>query len=462
MENITGFGAHSAQEVEQLQKALAIGAEYATTTPGNLTGGPALAMESLDRTLRTVTYGMQHLRLWKDIVKESVGQTVHEMNVQNGYGKDTSPFYQMGSNPVSTDAGYNRDVAIVKYLGTRGSVQLNLTQIQAAHGPVIAREVKNKTVELLGKMERALFEADSEIHALEFDGIDKLITSKAENPKYKSVEFVGYTDGADGNSPVIDVRGDISEEVLERAALTAVNNFSYPMDLYLDTHAHSTFSRQFYAKERVRPGETSAAGYLIPEFAGSLNFKLKGNVFNIPRKIALSVATTSQAAPVPSAFATPADAASKFSAGDAGTYSYIISAVYADGETLPSAQQATAVAAGDRVEAVLTYSGSPIYFNVFRAPVGATVGHKWIGRIAPAGTAALHVLDRNARLPGHGKAYLLMHDAEALCFKQLGTLTKFDLAVVDTSYSFNILLHGMPVCPLPRKHVILANVQSAV
>jgi hypothetical protein len=43
---------------------------------------------------------------------------------------------------------YARDIAIVKYLGTFGQVQHNLTLIQAAHGPVVAREVKNKTIEL--------------------------------------------------------------------------------------------------------------------------------------------------------------------------------------------------------------------------------------------------------------------------------------------------------------------------
>jgi hypothetical protein len=35
---ITGFGAHSMEEVGELYKALSIGDEYATTTPGNLSG----------------------------------------------------------------------------------------------------------------------------------------------------------------------------------------------------------------------------------------------------------------------------------------------------------------------------------------------------------------------------------------------------------------------------------------
>lgn len=133
---MTGFGAHTVGEVEELQKALSIGSEYSSTLPGNLSGGAALAVEDLDRTLKIVTHSLQDLRLWKDINKEKVGQTVHEYNVQNSYGQEVSPFFQMGSTPQATDASYNRDLAIVKYLGTQGQVQHNLTLIQAAHGPV--------------------------------------------------------------------------------------------------------------------------------------------------------------------------------------------------------------------------------------------------------------------------------------------------------------------------------------
>lgn len=53
---------------------------------------------------------------------------------QNAYGAEVSPFFAMGGTPTATDAGYNRDTFQVKYLGTQGSVQHNLTLIQSAHG----------------------------------------------------------------------------------------------------------------------------------------------------------------------------------------------------------------------------------------------------------------------------------------------------------------------------------------
>lgn len=458
---LTGFGAHTSAEVEQLQKALSIGSEYATTVPGSLTQGAALAVEDLDRTLKLVTHGMEHLKLWKDISKEKVSQTVHEYNIQNRYGQEVSPFFQMGGTPTQTDAGYNRDVALVKYLGTQGQVQHNLTLIQAAHGPVVAREVKNKTIELLARNERAMFEANSAINALEYDGVDTLITSGDTNPKYQASAFVGYDSGtAATNSIIIDQRGQVlDEDVCEEACLRAINNFGMPMDAYLSTDIHSRFSRAFYAKQVTRPGDSSNAGYRVPEFDGTLNFRFKGNLFCRPRRTPLVSAISAQAAPVISAHAAASDAASQFAAADAGTYSYVMSAVYADGETLPSANAEQAVTAGQSVSLTATYSGAPLYMNIFRAAVGTTAGWEFIARVAPAGSGtSMALVDKNAILPGLGSMRLLMHDPDALVFKQLGSMIKYDLAVTDTSYKWLQLLYGMIVIPARRKHIIVKNI----
>lgn len=457
-QSLTGFGQHSSAQVEEIQKALSIGDQYATLTPGNLSGGAALAVEDLDRTLKLVTHGMDHLKLWKDIIRDKVGQTVHEYNIQNSYGQEVSPFFQMGGTPVNTDAGYNRDVAIVKYLGTQGQVQHNLTLIQAAHGPVVAREVKNKTVELLARNERAMFEADSDINALEYDGIESLMRKKSGLAKYKSTAFSGY-DVSSTDSPFIDRRGQIlDEDSCEEACLRAINNFGMPMDMYLSTDIHSQFSRAFYAKEVVRPGDKTAAGYMVPEFLGTLNFKFKGSLFNRPRRIPMGSSVSASAAPTQANFTSPADAASQFAASDAGTYGYRISAVYADGETLASATSGTAVAAGDKVAVEISYSGSPLYFNVFRAPVGTVAGHEFIKRVKPLGSGVAHDIDFNAKLPGLGSAFLLMHDPSVLSFKQLGSMIKYDLAVTDTSYRWLQLLYGMIVINAPRKNIIIENI----
>lgn len=457
-QELTGFGSHSVQEVEELQKALSIGNEHATTTPGNLTGGAALAVEDLDRTLKLVTHSMEHLRLWKDIIKQKTSQTVSEYNVQNSYGKEVSPFFAMGGTPTPTDAQYNRDVFVVKYLGTQGQVQHNLTLIQAAHGPVVAREVKNKTIELLSRNERAMFDADSDIQALEYDGIYKQISVKESIAKYKSTSFAGYESAGSNDSVIIDAAGaGLDEDMCEEACLRSINNFGMPMDMYMSTDVHSSFSRAFYAKERVRPGDRTAAGYLVPEFSGSLNFKFKPSLFNRPRKAPLSSTVSASAAPTLANILSPVDAASQFTAADAGTYSYKVSAVMADGETLPSAAISFAVSAGDKVTIEVSYAGAPLYFNVFRAPVGATSGWEFTKRIKPMGTGVAHDVDFNEFVPGSAKAFLLMHDPDVLSWRQLGSLIKYDLAVTNTSYQWLQLLYGGIIVQAPRKNIIIKN-----
>jgi hypothetical protein len=456
--SMTGFGSHSAAQIEALQKALSISQNYGTTAPGSLSGGSALAVEDLDRTLKLVTHGLEHLKLWKDIIKEKVPQTVHEYNVQNSYGQEVSPFFSMGGNPVSTDANYDREVIQVKYLGTQGQVQHNLTLIQAAHGPVIAREVKNKTIELLARNERAMFDADASINSLEYDGILKQIRTKEALSQYKSTAFAGYDSAGSDESVILDIRGQFDDEVAERMALKNVNNFGMAMDCYLGTDIHSKFSRDFYNKQRTLPGETLTSGNRVKEHTGTIDYRFKPSLFNRPRKSPLASSVSGGAAPTLANLASPADAASEFGSSDAGTYGYKVSLVFADGETVPSSEISGAVAAGDKVTIEISYVGSPLYANVFRSPLGgAGAGWEFIGRIALGVSGSAMDVDFNNQLPGSARAFLLMHDSDALCWKQLGSMIKYDLAVTDTSYKWLQLLYGTPLVSAARKQTVAEN-----
>jgi len=455
--SMTGFGSHSASEVEALQKALSISQNYGTSAPNSLAGGTALSVEDLDRTLKLVTFGLEHLKLWKDIIKERVPQVVHEYNVQNSYGEEVSPFFAMGGTPLSTDANYNREVIQIKYLGTQGQVQHNLTLIQAAHGPVIAREVKNKTIELLSRNERAMFESDSSINALEYDGLDKQIRTKETDLTYKSTAFAGYESAGANESVILDVRSVFTDDIAEDMALKNVNNFGMAMDCYIGTDVHSRFSKDFFSKQRTLPGETLTSGNRVKEHTGTIDYRFKPSLFNRPRKTPLGVAVSAGAAPTLATLASPVDGASKFLTADAGTYSYVVSLSFQDGETIASSEINGAVTAGDRVDIDITYVGNPLYANVFRAPVGTITGHEFIGRIALGASGSTHAVDYNINLPGKAKAFLLMHDSDAMCWKQLGSMIKYDLAVTDTSYKWLQLLYGTPLITAARKHTIAEN-----
>jgi len=74
-EGVVGFGATSQQEVDELNKALAAGSDI--NKPAVAAGeGFALRVESLEQTLKVVTYRMEHIKLWKAIPKLAAYNTV--------------------------------------------------------------------------------------------------------------------------------------------------------------------------------------------------------------------------------------------------------------------------------------------------------------------------------------------------------------------------------------------------
>ena len=457
LENINGFGQNSLEQLEKIQKGLSISQNYGAVAPNTLTGGSAMAVENLDRTLKLVTASLEHLKLWKDIVKDRVDQKVFQYNVQNSYGAETSPFFQMGGNPTQTTSTLNRDYVQIKNLGTQGSVTHDLTLISAAHGPAIAREVKNKTVELLQKNERAMFDADSSIQALEYDGVFAQVLAKQDSANYNSTSFVGYSDTSDSKA-ILDIRAAFDDEVAERMALKNLNGFGMAMDCYLGTDTHSRFSRDYFLKQRTVPGAVLTSGNRVNSHTGSIDFRYKPSTFCRPRVLPLAVTVSASAAPTLANATTPANAASEFATADAGTYGYKISLVYADGETLPSSEISIAVAAGDKVNVEITFTGAPLYANVFRTAVGGAGSNwKFTKRIALTTSGAATDIDFNSFVPGSAKAFLLQHDIDVFCWKQLGSMVKFDLGVTNTSYTWNQLLYGTPLVMAPHKLTIAKN-----
>ena len=480
----TGFGSHSAAEVEQLQKALGLGGQggtdpadaggfnsYANQTPGLFRDGNALAVEDLDRTLKLVTFGLEHLRLWKDILKERVPQVVHEYNIQNAYGEsDASPFFQMGATPVETDAQYARDVVQIKYLGTKGAVLHNLTLIQAAHGPVVAREVKNKTIELLARNERFMFDASSTLNAEEYDGLKYQIISKAASSIYQSKAFEGYGNSVSATEAphILNANGaDFDEDLAEDAALTAVNNFGMPMDMYLGTDVHSAFSRAFYAKQRTVPGESLTSGNRVTEHMGTLDYRFKPSLFNRPKLAPTGVSAD------PSGLSA---GGLTFSDVDGDSNDILIIAVDATGET----SSAGIVPSTTRIIGTGTPSAGVLYFNLYsRLTASSTFADfRFEKRISVAqALAGVNTNEEEFNLPGANSginagtvtlgriagaadAYLLMHDPDVLCWKQLGSMIKYDLAVTTTQYEWLQLLYGTPLVMAPLKNVIVRNLKS--
>lgn len=458
------FNGHSMQDLEEINKALSVGHEYAEQLPQNMEGGAVHQYESLDKTLRLVTYQMKNLKFWVDIPKDQAFNTVEEFDVQNGYGNEASPFFNMGDAPASRDASYSRHVGKVKYIGTQRQVHHNLTLVRAAHGPVVAREIKNGTMYILGQQERWLMEGQEAVNNLEYDGIGKQIVDGDSNSKFQAQAFNGYDVD---NSVVYDMRGEIlDEDFMEDISLTVMNNFGYPTDMYMDTKAHSDFSKTFFPKQRIAaPGTQVRGGITVPDFQSSAGvFALKSNVFRRPRRGYFTAANHADAPATPVFSVAPAaaaNAASKFVAADAGNYFYVASAFNEYGESAGQASAVVAVVAGDRVTFTLADQVGTYGFMIFRtAKGGAATTAEFIKRVAK-GTTTTVVTDDNEDLPGLSKAYLMQMSSDSIQFKQLAPLMKMDLAITGTAFKWMQLHYGMPLSFTPRFNVFVKNIGRA-
>lgn len=115
-EGLNGFGGGSLGDagiLDDLNKAIATGYDVA-----NQTGGGALRPQSLESTLKVLTFQDQHVKLWKKINKIPAYSTAEEYNQLQDYGSDSGAFFNEGGLPREEDTTYQRQVALVKFLGT--------------------------------------------------------------------------------------------------------------------------------------------------------------------------------------------------------------------------------------------------------------------------------------------------------------------------------------------------------
>jgi hypothetical protein len=472
-----GYGTASAQDVDELNKALSAGAGYAGA-PTALTGGGALQVESLDASLKSVTYEMKNIKMWPMIAKDQAFNTIEQYNRQDAFGDQAKGFIAEGALPRSEDASYSRQVQRVRFIGVTRELTHVYTLVRNAHGDAIAREIRNGTMRILEIVERSLFMGRANYQDaaglyngsdaaildadLSWDGLDKQIRKGDSDASAKAKAFTGY--GVE-ESVVADSRGSIlDEDVLEDDSRIIAENFGQANVMMLDTKSHSDLGRQFYPKERVVPMGVAQgkAGFVLQQFvASSGSFDLVSDVFLRPKRGQQAV-SDGPAAPAAPAMAASADANSKFAAADAGTYSYKVAAINAAGEGPLSAAASQAIIAGEKAELTIAGVAGAIAYAVYRAPIGSTSNHEFIGMIAPAAVGAGALFkDLNHKLPGLAQSFLLSNEAEVMRFKQLAPLMKMDLAIVATAYRWMQLLYGTPIVYAPRKCLVRQNIGRA-
>lgn len=463
----SGFGNGSEADIQELSKALEAGYQQGA----GKTGGSALRVESLEASLKVLTYSSSHVKFWKKLPKSPAYSTIEEYNQLTDYGGDASPFTQEGELPQATDSSYIRRSQFVKFLGTTREVTHQATLVHPAHGDLIALENQNGILWLLQQVERHLFSGDSSLafdgESEQWDGLDAMIDS----------------------SMVIDLEGGTLQEAdIEEAANLIIENFGFPTDMFLGTRTMSDLVKTFYPRERIQMpapmnGQIGNTVQTMATQAGVIEFNPDVFIRKTPTPPA---GATSASAP-----ATPASIAAGAAAGTTGDHnkgapagtsylSYVVTACNRFGESAPTAVLGAAVALTQANKDAGTYLPLTVtnpavigafpaeYFKIYRSEASSTnavpaslSSYALIAQVPASSQAASGTTvynDVNLILPFTSSAYLGELTPSVLTFRQLMPLMKMDLAVLSPAYRWMILLYGTPILFAPKKWMRFLNI----
>jgi hypothetical protein len=462
-----GFGNASSNHLEDLRKALSAG--YQTNSP-SLTGGGALRVQSLESSLKVLTNTEKNYVFWQDVEKKAAYSTVEEFNTLLNYGPDNGGFNFEGVLPEQDDTSYQRNVALVKFLGTTRSVSHPMTLVRPAHGEVIALENKNGILWILRRLESAFFTGNS---TLMYNGAE-------------GAEFNGLSQQISANN-VIDALGNpLSEELFEEGANLVSVNFGTPTHAFLAKRAMADFGKTVYSKERFMPQQTTVnangeVGYFIQSIqtqSGIIGLRPDVFIQNTPTGPAI-VSPNAPAGPASLSVSATANGNGSFWKEGPGTYLYGATLGNNYGESAVTTATTgnlgtacsiavTAAMQTNTINVAVTLPASfgavlPQFIGIYRSQPNGSVLYRVarVGLTTQTLNAVQTVADLDTVMANTSEAYLGEMSDQVIAFKQLAPLLKMDLAVVGPAFRWMILLYGVLILYAPAKWVKYINVGSS-
>ncbi len=485
-----------ANQAEELLKTLNVGHGY-LGAPTNLVGGGALGTESIDGTLKSVTYDATNLVMWPSIAQDRAYSLVEQYVRTNAYGDGGSPYIPESGSPVMNDAEYTRHGAKVVFFSVRKGVGLASTLVrQNFGGDIEGRETQNGTLWMLEKVERELYKGSADFsNAGLFDGNINAIPMKIQNLnlygidqqiRAGDVDFSAQARAFDGyggtRTVILSKDGDVvSESDYEELATILSENFGRPGEAHQAPRALSDFIKQFFPKERVNQLGVAdgKAGYIVREMVTTAGgIQLRPNVFLKPKE---GKKTQNDRPGVPGAPAGLENAAvqsivvgsgflldqtaagSKLAADD--IYSYEVVCLNEQGEGASSlvSEPVTIATDGNKVSFyILDPSSGPAatHYAVYRTEALGTGTKKFIGFVARNAAKTLFT-DLGNKAPGASQLYMMDMRPEIMVWKQLAPLLKINLAPISTAREFLLWLAGCVIMFAPRKCGMIDNIGRA-
>jgi len=429
-----------------------------------------LVPQSIQPTLDSSTFLNKHIKFWPTLKKVPITSTLYESSVVQSHGNmDLDPWIGEGGVGPKSEATYARQTVRVKFLDEHIEITDvgTMVGITGVNRSALAQRTQDGTLSLLGKLERQLFLADSNLSALSFDGLYKQIRTGAAN---------NYTD-LEGKPATFQ----LLVEVL--GGLAAHPNFAYPTTIMVEPEVWQTLSNQATAHGRHDQVKVRQAGgqiafghrelFVVGPY-GEIKIEPMPLMFYQRLPNAAAAGTYAPAAPVIASAVNPgATVGSKFYADDAGTYIYRVVAVGDGGITAPVNSAGVAVAAGESVDITITDNAIPVegeennsvrYYRVFRSTPGGAAGtaqYMWSFPRAAFGVDTV-ISDLNEHRTGCSQIYLLQNTPDVVEWDQLLDFVRRPLAQVKTTVPFLLMLFGTLYLKVATKAWVIDNVARSL
>lgn len=461
--NQVAGGMMGAAEFDEMRKALEAG--YGTDVAA-LTGGGAMRLQSLEKTMLATIQDNKHFALFNELAKSNATATVDEWTEQSSIGGWLGGSTNTETGDIRASVGdYARRTGQVKYLMTRREVSF-VQSIQSTMVEAQAVEAANGAKQLLTDAEYLCFEGDSSVVPTEFDGLTMQL------------------EGLNSVDHVIDMEGETLNGIapIDRASavIASLDNFGTPTHLFMSPLVQSDFNTKLDPAYRVSlsgsPQELMIGAPVKAINSTWGNIATKSDVFvldeqkRVPFELLNAKVAVANAAFKPASLAVAVSssggAQSKWKAAHGGNYYYAVAGVNAKGQTQAVVSSQVAVVAGGKATLTITKSasGEETGYAIYRGRkdgTNALSDLRLVRRIPASGNDTTVWVDLNLDIPGTTKAYLLnMTPGDmAITWRQMLPMSRFNLyPTVSAVIPWAQMLFGYLRLGKRRQHVCFKNI----
>jgi hypothetical protein len=461
----TASGISSIGEVTELRKALEAG--YGTDI-SQLTGGGALRIQSLDKTMKATIQENRHFALFNNIAKSNATATIDEWTEQSGVGGFLGGSTNTELGVISQANGqYDRRYGSVKYMMTRCEISAVLAN-QNAIISAEAAEYHNASMRLLSDAEFLCFEGDDRIVPTEFNGIAM---------QMRELDSVDH---------IINMEAQPLNNIapIDRAAsvIAGMGNFGVATHLYMSQQTQSDFNTNLDPAFRVALTDVPNGGIsvgapvvgirtswgdikTVPDVF--IRDESRQGVFELvsPQNRLLAAKNLFKPATVTAVADESGGVDTKWGENHAGMYYYAVTGVNSSGQSQALVSAQVAVVKGGKVTLTIAASagGEETGYVIYRGRKNGTnelSDLREMCKVPRTGNTTVYV-DKNRQIPGTTKAFLLnmMPGSDAITWRQYLPMTKFPLYPVNQAViPWAQMLFGYLRIAKRRHHVMFENV----